>query len=117
METIELLKALGDPTRLRMINLLLKGRLCVCEIESILQITQSNASRHLTRLRTTNLIVAEKQAQWVYYAINQQTLSQNPFIAVLFEQELKQNKTLAGDLIRLKNSKESADRCVPLPSL
>ena len=50
MNTVQMLKALGDETRIRIVNILRDGPLCVCEIESILEITQSNASRHLSKL-------------------------------------------------------------------
>ncbi|MCC0650914.1 ArsR/SmtB family transcription factor, partial [Clostridioides sp. ZZV15-6598] len=56
MEIIQILKALGDETRIRIINILRRGALCVCEIEAILEITQSNASRHLNKLMNAKLV-------------------------------------------------------------
>lgn len=55
-----LFKTLSDENRLRIINLLRKGELCVCEIEAILDTTQSNVSRHLTRLRNEKIVIFEK---------------------------------------------------------
>ena len=46
-----LLKALGDETRLRMVALLAHGELCVCHLESALELSQPTASRHLAVLR------------------------------------------------------------------
>ncbi|GBG55911.1 transcriptional regulator [Sporomusaceae bacterium FL31] len=51
MEIINVLKALSDETRIKILNLLRIMPLCVCEIEDILGISQSNASRHLCLIR------------------------------------------------------------------
>ncbi|WP_434565492.1 ArsR/SmtB family transcription factor [Thermoanaerobacterium thermosaccharolyticum] len=53
-----------------MINLLSKGKLCVCDIETILMMTQSNVSRHLNKLKNVGIISSEKKSQWVYYSID-----------------------------------------------
>ena len=63
-------KVLGDPNRLHILSLVSHQELCVCEITSILNISQSNASQHLARLRSVGLVKERKQAQWVYYSIN-----------------------------------------------
>ena len=61
------LKALADPTRVRMLALLGAGAICVCHIHESLGITQSKASRHLSYLRRTGLVETEKRGLWVYY--------------------------------------------------
>ena len=60
MNTVQMLKALGDETRIRIVNILRDRPLCVCEIESILEITQSNASRHLSKLMNANIVTYYK---------------------------------------------------------
>lgn len=67
----EIFKVLGDTNRLRIINLLLNTKLCVCEMEVILEMTQSNVSRHLSRLRNVGLVSAAKEAQWVFYQFDE----------------------------------------------
>jgi ArsR family transcriptional regulator len=62
-------KALADPTRIRMVGLLLGGAVCVCDIHQSLGIPQSKASRHLAYLRRTGLVEAEKRGLWVYYRL------------------------------------------------
>ncbi|MGF7398821.1 metalloregulator ArsR/SmtB family transcription factor [Thermoanaerobacterium thermosaccharolyticum] len=69
MNINDIFKALGDENRLRIINLLSKGKLCVCDIEAILMMTQSNVSRHLNKLKNVGIISSEKKSQWVYYSI------------------------------------------------
>ena len=63
-------KVLGDPNRLHILSLVSHQELCVCEITYILNISQSNASQHLARLRSVDLVKERKQAQWVYYSLN-----------------------------------------------
>jgi ArsR family transcriptional regulator len=64
-----LFKALADPTRVRILGLLLAGEVCVCHIHETLGIPQSKASRHLAYLRRTGIVCAEKRGLWVYYRI------------------------------------------------
>ncbi len=63
-------KAFGDATRLRILGLLQDRELCVCEIEAALSLSQPNASRSLTILKTAGIIRSRKQAQWTYYKIS-----------------------------------------------
>lgn len=68
---VDILKALADETRLRMANLLREaGELCACEIEETLRVNQSNASRHLARLRAAGIISARREGQWVHYSLH-----------------------------------------------
>lgn len=62
---VDILKALADETRLRIVAILLQGPLCVCEIEACLSLTQSNVSRHLTVLKRAGILDSYKVAQWV----------------------------------------------------
>jgi ArsR family transcriptional regulator, arsenate/arsenite/antimonite-responsive transcriptional repressor len=67
-----LLKALADPTRLRIVGLLRQGEICVCHIHESLEITQPKASRHLAYLRRSGVVEAEKRGLWVYYRLARQ---------------------------------------------
>ncbi|HWB17840.1 MAG TPA: metalloregulator ArsR/SmtB family transcription factor [Vicinamibacterales bacterium] len=68
LQTVEqVFKALADPTRIRIIGLLLSGEVCVCHIHESLDIPQSKASRHLAYLRRTGMVAAEKRGLWVHY--------------------------------------------------
>ena len=70
METlVDILKALSDETRLRIINLLYERELCVCEIMETLEISQAKASRHLIYLKNAGLVKDRKQAQWAHYSL------------------------------------------------
>lgn len=66
----EIFQALGDPTRLRLLNLLRRtGEICVCELVDALRLPQYNISRHLQILRQAGLVDDRKRGKWVYYAI------------------------------------------------
>lgn len=67
---IDVLKALSDETRLRILNLLYVKELCVCDIMETLQISQAKASRHLIYLKNAGLVKDRKHAQWAYYSMN-----------------------------------------------
>ena len=68
----QVFKALADPTRIRIVGLLLGGEICVCHIHETLGIPQSKASRHLGYLRRAGLVEAEKRGLWVYYRLTAQ---------------------------------------------
>ncbi len=64
-----LFRAVSDTTRLRILNLLLAGELCVCDIVAALDILQPTASRHLAYLRKTGLVTGRKEGVWAYYQL------------------------------------------------
>ena len=67
----EQFRVLGEPVRLRILNLLLKAEcgICVCELVDSLNLPQYQISRHLKELKQTSLIAGEKEGRWVYYYI------------------------------------------------
>lgn len=66
---VDILKALSDETRLRIVNLLYEKELCVCNVMETLQISQTKASRHLIYLKNAGLVKDRKHAQWAYYSM------------------------------------------------
>lgn len=62
-------RALSDRTRLRILNLLQGGELCVCHLVSVLDVPQPTASRHLAYLRKAGLVVARKDGIWHFYRL------------------------------------------------
>ena len=82
---IEALKALSDPTRLRIVHLLLSAgdnSLCVCELVEALEEPQYNVSKHLRILRHSGLLSETKDGRWVYYSLRQ---SNTPFFDYLHQ--------------------------------
>ena len=64
-----LFRGFGDPTRIRILNLLAAGKLCVCDIVDILALPQSTVSRHLGYLRRTRLVEVERGAKLDHYQL------------------------------------------------
>jgi ArsR family transcriptional regulator len=111
LELIQIMKAIGDETRLRIINLLSKGELCVCEIECLMEINQSNASRHLNKLTTTGIIKYEKRSLYVYYKINNDILEEFSFLKDFIALELNKIEKCRVDLVKLEKYKSSGLSC------
>jgi ArsR family transcriptional regulator len=62
-------ECLCDRTRLRIMNLLLDGPLCVCHLQEVLREPQVKVSRHLAYLRRGGLVTAERCGQWMIYRL------------------------------------------------
>jgi ArsR family transcriptional regulator, arsenate/arsenite/antimonite-responsive transcriptional repressor len=67
----DIFKALSDENRLRILYLLSKESLCVCELEACLNMKQSNLSRHLASLKQAGIIEGYRVAQWIHYRIRE----------------------------------------------
>lgn len=67
----EVAKALSDPIRVQLIDVLRRhaGRVCVCELVPLFDITQPTLSHHLKKLREAGLIDVERQGLWSYYYV------------------------------------------------
>ncbi|AJA46587.1 ArsR family transcriptional regulator [Clostridium pasteurianum DSM 525 = ATCC 6013] len=111
MNLIQVMKALSDETRLRILNILKSGELCVCELEEILNITQSNVSRHLTKLTNAKILDYYKVTKYVYYRINENIIAEYPFIKEIIEKETIKLQQCQIDYERLKKYKCSGLNC------
>ncbi|MCG8502035.1 MAG: metalloregulator ArsR/SmtB family transcription factor [Firmicutes bacterium] len=114
MELIQVIKALGDETRIRILNILRHSEACVGEIEHLLGIQQSNASRHLNKLSNAGMITYQKKAQWVYYQLNEKILTDYPFIKTLLDHELDKIQQYQEDSKRFRKYKQSGMTCEQL---
>ena len=63
-------KALSDPTRLMILDMLSFGELCACVILAQFQITQPTLSYHMKALCDSGLVNGRKQGKWMYYSLN-----------------------------------------------
>lgn len=64
-------KGFADPTRIRILNLLAAGELCVCDLVALLRLSQPTVSRHLAYLRRTGLVVARPDLKFTYYRLSE----------------------------------------------
>ena len=73
-----LAKALGDPIRLQLVDVLRQhaGRVCVCELVPLFYLSQSTVSHHLRVLRDAGIVGYEKQGLWAYYFVHAEALEE-----------------------------------------
>gem|GEM_PF-1208545 len=64
-----LFRALADPTRLRLLNLIANREICVCYFVEILRISQPKVSRHLTYLRRAGIVASRREGKWMHYRL------------------------------------------------
>ncbi|MCW2979788.1 MAG: transcriptional regulator, ArsR family [Solirubrobacterales bacterium] len=64
-------KALGDPVRLQLVDVLRKhaGKVCVCELVPLFDLSQPTVSHHLKKLRDAGIVGSERQGLWAYYYV------------------------------------------------
>jgi ArsR family transcriptional regulator len=65
-----LFKALADRTRLRLLNLMAAGEVCVCFFVEVLGTNQPKISRHLAYLRRAGVVAARREGKWMHYRIS-----------------------------------------------
>jgi ArsR family transcriptional regulator, arsenate/arsenite/antimonite-responsive transcriptional repressor len=77
VSTAALFKALGDPARVRIVNLLAAkgGEVCACEFEPALGLSQPTVSHHLKKLTDAGLLDREQRGKWAYFSINREAAS------------------------------------------
>ena len=63
--------ALADRTRLRLLNLMSDGEVCVCFLADTLETNDPKISRHLAYLKRANLVTARRDGKWTHYSINE----------------------------------------------
>ena len=96
---IDVLKALGEENRFRIVMMLRERPLCVCEVCAVLDISLSTVSTHLRQLTQAGILQSEKDGRWVIYR-----LSDVPFVRKLVEQlrrEVTDDSSLERDLARI----------------
>ncbi len=64
------MKCAADPTRLRILKMLERGDLCVCQIIAVLELSQSTVSKHLFLLKLGGLVRERREGKWVHYAVD-----------------------------------------------
>jgi ArsR family transcriptional regulator, lead/cadmium/zinc/bismuth-responsive transcriptional repressor len=79
----ETFRVLGDPTRVRMLDALSHGELCVCDLATLLGLSESAVSHQLRLLRTMRLVRARRDGRMVFYALDDR------HIVMLFRQSLR----------------------------
>ncbi len=101
IELSEIFRALGDPTRLRILNLLSKQELCVYQIIQVLNLKEPNVSKHLNRLRYSGLISCRKISQWCYYSVDKEFLSDHQVLYDFLLNQWSKSRQFIDDIKKL----------------
>ena len=72
----EVAKALGDPVRVQLVDVLRKhaGKVCVCELVPLFDLSQPTVSHHLKKLRDADIVGSEREGLWAYYFVKPEAL-------------------------------------------
>lgn len=106
-----LFKVLGDTNRLRILNPILRNELCVCEIEHVLDMSQSNVSRHLSRLKGEKLIICHRRGQWIHYQADPQFLENNSLLVSYLKENFRLDPVMIKDLEKYEKYRKSGIGC------
>jgi len=83
---VTLFQALADPTRLRLLNLMAAGEVCVCFFVEIFDEPQPKISRHLAYLRRAGVVTARRDGKWMHYSL---TMPSDPAVAEVLRKVLE----------------------------
>lgn len=74
----EVAKALGDPVRMQLVDVLRKhaGKVCVCELVPLFDLSQPTVSHHLKKLRDAGIVGSERPGLWSYYYVKPEALEE-----------------------------------------
>ena len=104
MDVEQVFKALADTNRLRIVNLLLHGELCVCDIQYVLENSQPNVSRHLAYLKNSGIVLDRRDGYRVFYRIANPRESNRKLLFDFLRQIFKDEDQLEQDTKRLKEA-------------
>jgi ArsR family transcriptional regulator len=97
-------KALADSTRLRILNLLLQGELCVCDVQYVLDISQPNASRHLSYLKNSGIVLDRRDGYRIFYRLSDPKHKTKKLLYGFLREAFKGQAQLGEDTGRLKEA-------------
>jgi ArsR family transcriptional regulator len=113
-------QALGDTTRLRLLNLMGEQEVCVCYFVEILGAPQPKISRHLAYLRNAGIVSARRAGKWMHYRIIMPPHIGASQVLRQTLDSLKSDKAMQADRVRLARACSSPTKygldCAPLPS-
>ena len=103
----QLFKGLADQTRLRILNLLIHGELCVCDIHYVLESSQPNVSRHLIYLKNSGLVLDRREGARMYYRLAQPNDGVHRLLFAFLRDVFKSSEILDEDSKKLKKAIEN----------
>jgi ArsR family transcriptional regulator len=102
MELVRIYECLCDRTRLRLLNVLAQGPLCVCHFQEVLREPQVKISKHLAYLRTRGLVEVERSGNWMIYELPAKPSRELKANLACLQDCAQDNAVFRRDLARLK---------------
>ncbi len=109
-QVVKAARSLSDPTRVRVLNLLMQRECCVCELMDVLRISQVNASRYCNSLKDAGFLKMRKDGRWKHYSVDRDACPaalQDMLEAV--RKGAKDDATCLQDRSRLAGAKRRSD--------
>lgn len=104
MKLDQYFRGLADATRLRMLNLLLHGELCGCDIQYVLEMSQPNVSRHLTYLKNCELVLDRRDGPRIFYRLAEAKSGGARHLFEFLRQAFKDEEIFQQDTRKLKEA-------------
>lgn len=96
-DEITVFKALSEEIRVRIMVLLTKGELCVCDLTAVLKLPQSTISRHMAKLKGAQLVTDRREGKWVHYHLSEVIKEAFPDLVITL-QNLEHKSPYSSDL-------------------
>ncbi len=109
-------KGLSDATRLRIMNLLLQGELCVCDIQRIVDGSQPTVSRHLNYLKHSGLVLDRRDGLRVFYRLAKENNADLKALHHFLRRVFKGKNVLEDDVKELKEAIARGACAIPTPA-
>ncbi len=99
---LNIIKALSDSNRLRILISLADRELCVCQIVELLQLAPSTVSKHLLIMKHAGILNSRRDGRWIYYSIPEGLNSEQNDLLSAIRASIKNDKTILQDSKRMK---------------
>lgn len=123
-DLLDIFKALSDETRLRILKLLERGELCVCDIVTALDMSQPKVSFHLNTLKEAGFIKDRKDGRWIHYQLDDSDFFRRSLLLSVLERipkkaviedkerllEFLQHKPAKGNIVPIQNKRRCCGR-------
>jgi DNA-binding transcriptional ArsR family regulator len=106
---VDIYRSFADPTRLRILNLLLQRPLCVCHIQEVLDLPQVNTSQHLAYLRKAGIVAFERMQTWKIYRLNHSGNRNLQLCLKCLSNCVKTDPIFSADILRLQKALRKSD--------
>jgi ArsR family transcriptional regulator len=114
MNLLEIYECLCDSTRLRIVNLLTQGPLCVCHFQELLDEPQVKISKHLAYLKARRLVEARRDANWMVYSLPANPTAELKANLACLRDCGELDATLKKDIARLRKSQPRFEQSSPI---